>query len=200
MRSFILLPLLAFVPDLPAREKQISWSPRITTATAEGVELQRVYFSDGQTRYALSLDTESQVEEIPGGARFAYRKVPSATFTIRAAESKLPLPPQPKEIETYRRAALAFAPEASGAFADLKEEIDSLSLNGWRSYRLSFTYASYGRRYARSITFLTLENGQQAVLDVKALAAEFAEAVARSDYLIKSWHLLPVRPEAPRGS
>lgn len=200
MRICILLALLAVTAEFQAQERQISWSPRITTTSAEGVELQRVYFSDGQTRYALSLDPECLVEEVPGGARFTYRKVPSAAFIIRASEPKRPLPPEPKELESYRRAALAFAPEAGGAFADLKEEIDTLSINDWRSYRLKFTYASFGRRYARCITFLTLENGQQAVLDVKSLASEFNEAMARSDYLIKSWHRLPVRPAVAQGT
>jgi len=181
-------------------KSEISWTPRITTISAEGAMLTRVYFSDGKNRYALSTDPEIEVEPAGGGAKFTYKKVRSATFLLRAATPKLELPPEAKKIEDYRRAALALAPGGSGDFSQLEESVDSLNINGWRSYRLDFSYNFYGHRHRRSVTFLTLENGQQIVLDTAAEEADFAQAMARSDYLIRSWHRLRAPSAEPPQS
>ena len=152
--------------------------------------LTRVYFSDGKERYALSTDPEIEVEPSEGGAKFTYKKVRSAAFYLKGVTPPLPLPPEPKRIEEYRRAALALAPGGAADFSKLEESVDSLNINDWRSYRLDFSYNFYGHRHRRSVTFLTLLNGQQIVLDTAAEEGEFEQAMARSDYLIRSWHRL----------
>jgi len=179
---------------------EISWTPRITTISAEGAMLTRVYFSDGKSRYAVSTDPEIEVEAAGGGAKFTYKKVRSATFYLKGVNTPLALPPEAKKIEEYRRAALAYAPPGAGDFSKLEESIDSLSINDWRSYRLDFSYNFYGHRHRRSVTFLTLANGQQVVLDTAAEEAEFGLAMARSDYLIRSWHRLPPASSEPPRS
>jgi len=201
MRLRLLITFLAIsASSLLAEEKEINWTPRFITVQAEGAEMQRVFFTDGKTRYGLSLDAETIVTAAEGGAKLAYKRVPSASFTIRDAVEKLPLPPDPKKIEDYRRAALSIGAEGASDFSDLQEQIDSLSINDWRSYRLDFTYNFFGQRHRRSVTYLTFPNGQQAVLTTDALEGEFAQAIARSDHLIRTWHVLPAAGAiAPRS-
>lgn len=198
MRRFhTILILLLSVASLRAQEQEINWTPRFITVESEGAVLERVFFTDGHNRFGISLDAETKVEAGDGGAKLTYKKVPSATFSIHAAARKLELPPDPKVIEDYRRAAMAYAPQGASDFGELQEEIDSLAINDWRSYRLTYSYSFFGRRERRSVTYLTFPNGQQAVLEVAALETEFKEAMGRSEHLIRTWHTLPPSGAAP---
>ena len=86
---------------------------------------------------------------------------------------------------------MAFAPAGATDFSELEDTLEPLNINQWKSYRLTFSYNYFGRRIRHAVTFLTLENGQQAVLDTSAIAKEFTEALVRSDHLIRTWHELP---------
>lgn len=189
LRSVLVAFAALGMPVAWSAEGEISWDPKIATVSMEGASLSRVVFTDGKTNYELSVNTETTVEAGEGGAKFLYRRVPSASFTIRNAAQKLPLPPNPQKLEEYRRAALAYAPPDASDFTKLEETLDPLSINEWQSYRLDFSYNFYGRRARRSVTFLTFPTGQQAVLQTAADEADFAPALARSDRLMKSWHV-----------
>jgi hypothetical protein len=187
-----------FLMLLPtARAGEISWNVQLTQISADGIAVQRAAFSDGEKSYGLSIDDETSAEALGSGSRFTFKGVPSASFTIQPGPIKPVLPINLETIEHYRTAAKGRAPAGIGPLVDLEETRDPLAINRWQSFRLSFTFSQHGQKVRKCVTFLTLANGQQAVLETSAYEAEFKPALERSDYLIRSWHELGLKAATP---
>lgn len=187
-----------FLTMLPlAHAGEISWNVRLTQTSADGITVQRVAFSDGEKSYALSIDDETSAEVVGGGSRFTYKGVPSASFVIQPSPISPVSPFNAETIEHYRTAARMRAPAGVGVLADIEETPDPLNINRWQSFRMSYTYSQHGRKVRKCVTFLTLPNAQQAMLETSAYETEFKAAMERSDYLIRSWHELALKAATP---
>ena len=183
------LPILLLLGS-PLARAEVDWAPLFIVAQSEGVQVQRLYFADGEKKYAVSFDGETSAEADRGGARVTYAKVPSGVFTIHSQNPAIALPADEKLLAEYRKLALARAPEKATDFQMVEETPDALPINRWQSLRFIFTYSLYGHRKQHSVTFLTMADGKQARLETTALAREFDQTQARAEYLIRSWHEL----------
>jgi hypothetical protein len=177
---------------------EINWTPRFATIAVEGGTLQRAVFSDGERNYGFSLDGETRIDSSSNGARITFTRAPSAVFNIGPATSRVVLPSSSEGLAALRNAAHSYVTAGHDEITYLSETADVLAINGWKSHRFQFTYGLHGRRYNHSITFLTFEKGQQVVLSTLAYPKDFEEAMARSDYFIRTWHEVP--KGTPTGS
>ena len=170
---------------------EIDWTPHLNTAYAEGSSVNSVYFSDGPNKYAIILDGETTVEPASGGgAKLTFKRPTSALFKIKAPITKVELPVNPDHAGEYRKLAQAYAPTDVKEFSDFQEIANVYQINHWKSYRVLFTYGHFGQRIRHSITFLTLESGQQVILDVSSYEKDFEEALYRSEHMIRTWYEL----------
>lgn len=194
MRTSLTALFLALLSAVQAGE--ISWNVRLTQTSADGIIVPRVAFSDGAKNYALSIDGETSAEVAGAGSRFIYKRVPSAAFDIQPSPITPVLPFNAETLERYRSAARMRAP-AGLAVTNVEETVAPLNINGWQSFRLSYTFSQHGKKVRKSVTFLTLANGQQAILETSAYETEFKAAMERSEYLIRSWHELDAKAAPP---
>ena len=195
------LPLLSLLLlCAPLARAEVDWTPRFIVAQSEGVEIRRLYFADGEKKYAAAIDAETSAEADRGGARITYSKVPSGVFTIHTQEPPIAFPADEKLLAEYRKLALACAPEKATDFQIVEEVPDALPINHWQSLRFIFTYNLYGHRKQHCVTFLAFPDGKQARLETTALAREFGETQARAEYLIRSWHELAADDIVPPKS
>lgn len=188
--------LAGFSPALSAAD-DIDFRGHVTQILGDGVSRQRLYFSAGEVKYALSLDDYVSSTVSGAGTKFTFKNVKSGEVEIRPSPMTPVLPFAGEDVEKYRKLALTLVPEG-GAEPEITEGVaDPLNVNGWKSYRVSFSYPFFGVIIRKSVTFLTFENGQQALIESSAKEAEFAGLMSRADYLIRTWHVLndkPVRP------
>ena len=198
MKSPHLLSLLLLCA--PVLRADVDWTPRFIVAQAEGVQIQRLYFADGEKKYAVGFDGETSAEADRGGARFTYAKVPSGVFTILPQNPAIALPGDEKLLADCRKLALACAPEKATDFQMIEEAADALPINHWQSLRFIFTYNLYGHRKQHSVTFLTMPDGKQVRLEATALAREFDQTQSRAEHLIRSWHELTTEDLPPPKS
>ncbi len=196
LRPFLSLFLLA----APLARGEIDWTPRFIVTQGEGVQIPRLYFADGEKKYAAAIDAEASAEADRGGVRIAYARVPSGVFTIHPQEPPIAFPADEKLLAEYRKLALACAPEKATDFKIVEETPDALPINRWQSLRFTFTYNLYGHRKQHCVTFLAFPDGKQARLETTALAREFGETQARAEYLIRSWHELSAEDLVPPKS
>jgi hypothetical protein len=194
-RSLLAAVFLSILPLTYGGE--ISWNVRLIQTSAEGILLQRAAFSDGEKDYGLSIDSETTAEVIGSGTRFTFKGVPSATFEIQPSPIAPVLPINGETIERYRAAARMRIPSGVGSVTNLEETLDPLNINRWQSFRVAFTFSQHGQKVRKSVTFLTLANGQQALIETSAYEAEYGPAMERSEYLIRSWHELVPKAVPP---
>lgn len=176
---------------------EIAWNVRLTQTSADGIALQRAAFTDGEKEYGLSIDGETTAEVVGLGTRFTFKGVPSASFEIQPSPIKPVLPFNSETIERYRAAARMRAPAGVGLVTNLEETNEPLNINRWQSFRVTFAFSQHGQKVRKSVTFLTLANGQQALIETSAYEAEHGPAMERSEYLIRSWHELAPSAVAP---
>ncbi len=191
-RYLVLLALLCLQSFSRA---EIDWTPHINTTFTEGTSVNSVYFTEGKDKYALILDGETTVEAVNGSAKMTFKKPTSAVFKIRPPIAKVALPVPPDQAAEYRKLALAYAPSDVSEFSSVEEVANIYEINHWKSYRVLFTYGHYGQRIRHSITFLTLESGQQVILDISAYEKDFPEALYRAEHLIRTWYELELTPQ-----
>lgn len=171
-------------------QAEISWTPHLSTVFAEGTSVVSVYFSDTNKKYAVLLNTETNVEAAGGGAKITYNRIKSAVFKIREPIKRVEFPIAPDLTAEYRKYALAYAPKEVSEFSNFEEASSIYQINNWKSYRVSFSYGLYGQRIRHCITFLTLESGQQVILDLSSYEKEFPSALELSEHMIRTWHEL----------
>jgi hypothetical protein len=165
---------------------EIDLKPRVEI-TGGGL-LERVFFSDGPTNFAVTLDGETKVSSEEGQALFRFTPFSQATMRLRLTPMKQPLPFDEKNLAEYVKAAEALLPGLAEGRELTWQGDNVLPVNGWQSHRFLYTYQVGGVSYEESITFLTLENGQQMVIQTGAQRKDFTTVLARADDMFRRWH------------
>jgi hypothetical protein len=148
----------------------------------------RAYFADGDKKYAVTLDSETQLSEADGGALFRFTNVPQATMLLRHTPLDKLLPFDTASLTIYLKAAKALLPQGSED-AILEAQIaNPLPINQWRSYRFVLSYTIANSQMRDSFTFLNLTDGQQILVQTTARLNFFKAISERADDIIRRWH------------
>ena len=178
------LALLGLVAG-PARA-ELDLTPR-RLLTGGGL-VERIYFADGNTKFAVTLDGETKVTPAEGGALFRFTTFSQASMRL----GKTPLEKHPPfdeaSLPDYTKAAAALLPASAEKPELLWQGPGALPVNHWQTYRFLYRYHVAGLLYRESITFLTLESGQQIVIHTGAQSKDFDVIAARADDMIRRWH------------
>lgn len=194
---FAFLATLGLLLLPAAHGADIRWTVRFTETFAEGILLQRASFTDGEKTFGISMDDETTAVASGTGTDFTFKGVPSAVFRIGPSPLAPAQPFTAEHLERYRTAAKMRVPPGIDTIADFAETADPLALNRWKSFRVAYTFSHHGKKIRKCVTFLTLKSGQQAMLETSAYVGEFAAAMERAEYLIRSWHELEPQAAAP---
>lgn len=152
----------------------------------------RAYFADGDKKYAVTLDSETQLSEADGGALFRFTNVPQATMLLRNTPLPKVLPFDAASLPEYLKAAQALLPHLAEEVTLDAQAANVLPINKWRTYRFVFSYLIAGSQVKESITFLNLDDGQQIVVQTGSRKNAFDGIASRADDIIRRWHeMLP---------
>lgn len=179
----------------------IDLTPRYIDTYLEGVVFHRLYFTDGEKKFVLSLNRETEVTPDSGGALFRFPKVPDATFLVIRSR----LSPTDKfegaTLERYRESAKRLVP-VSGRGSAIREEISNpFPINNWVSHRIILTYEIGAVKHVQSVTFLNLNETDQVALITSAPEKDFEEAAHRSHQIFRTWQpMLPGDEKPVRGN
>ena len=186
------LPLLtiALVAGLAiTATAELDLKPHYTNA---GGLVRRAYFADGEKKYAVTLDSGTQLSEADNGALFRFTNVPQATMLLRRTPLPKVLPFDAESLPAYTKAAQALLPASAEDVVIEAQKANVLPINKWHTYRFVFTYRIGSGQMKESITFLNLDDGQQIVVQTGSRLATFEGIAARADDIIRRWHeMLP---------
>lgn len=195
MKALLLIVFL--VTGLSLTVRAIDLVPRYVSTMDDGVVSQRPYFADGDKKYAIKLDSESKLTESEDGALFSFEKFPGATMRLRRS----PLHPEmtfgAEYLERYQQAACGLLPGGAQEVALVEKTPNPLPINGWQSYRFTFSYRIANQTRRQSITFLDLTPTEQIVMQTAASERDFNEISGRAFNIIRRWHEVMPEDERP---
>ncbi len=171
----------------------IELAPRFITTYQEGVAIRRPYFADGDKKYAVTVDGETEVREYEGGALFTFKRMVGAQLRLRPSPMPATAAFTPETLVRYRAAARKLLPAAAESVAAEGETLDALPINGWRAFRMLFSMQLPGGAARESVTFLNLDAEQQIVVQTSSRRDDWEAADERAFDIIRRWHEL--RPE-----
>jgi hypothetical protein len=148
----------------------------------------RAQFVDGDKKYAVTLDKETRLAAEDKGATFRFTGIPQASMKLRPSPLPKILPFEPEGLVEYQKAALALLPVSAEKPVLESQEPNVWPINEWKSHRFVFTYTIAGASFRESITFLTLNAGQQIVVQTGGQQANFDAIAQRAEKIIRRWH------------
>jgi hypothetical protein len=185
MKRTILLALFSVVGSSLA---DVELKPHFYATKFGNAALRRAYFADGDKKYAVTLDQETEVVSEGDGALFKFSSMPQASIQLK----KSPLPPNsgfdPAVLPTYDKAAQAMIDSTARDLTSEAIGLDVLPFNRWRSYRINFKYTIASTPIRQSYTFMNLSPEQQVIIVVTAKEKDFAEVLGRADDIFRRWH------------
>ena len=193
-RSSLLLSLLA-LPLLHA--SALDLTPRWTDTAIDGVPQRRLYFADGDKKFMLSIDRETEVAARFGGASFKFTKLPDIDLIIVPSRFKPSDPFDEQKLVEYREAARSLLPARGRSAETVEEQSNPVPINGWKSFRVKLRFTMDSRTYAQEVTFLNVSETDQIVLVTSAPEREWAEASDRSWQIVRSWQEMLPGDELP---
>ena len=184
------LPCIALLIGLTLSAKaQLDITPHYYKA---GGIIGRAYFKDGDKKYAVTLDSETQLSEANGGTLFRFTNVPQASMLLRHTPLPKVLPFDAASLPEYLKAAQALLPRLAEEVTLDEQAANVLPINKWRTYRFVFSYLIAGSQLKESITFLNLDDGQQILVQTSSRLSFFKAISERADDVIRRWHeMLP---------
>lgn len=184
---------------LAASAAALDLTPQIVTTLVGNYEVRRACFLDGDKKYAVSLDGETELTGHSGMALFNFSKFPRAVMRMASSPLKPEVSFDGENLDQYRAAATRLLLQGAEQAVLEREDAGVLPVNQWTSRRFTFVYRFTGTVMRESVTFLNFDGKQQLVLQTRALEADFAAISARADDIIRRWH--EFRPqEATEGN
>jgi hypothetical protein len=182
--------MVPFLLSLGSSLAAIDLTPRFLAQEADGTTTSRPYFTDGNKRFGIKIDSETKVIPYDNGALFRFKNFPDARMQLLHSpveagpfnEERLPL---------CEAAARKLLPEGAAEVVLIESTSDPIPLNDWTSYRFTFSYRSAGQARRQSITFLNLDPATQIIMQVAAREKNFELIGRRSFDIIRRWHEVP---------
>jgi hypothetical protein len=197
MKRTILTAFLALLLTLSPAFAELSLSPRLVTLDFAGNPVRRAYFMDGNKKFAVSLDNETELVTQGDGALFRFSKLPLATVEMRRSPVKPGTPFTPEVISQYAKVARELLAPGAQIWPEEPMVLDPLPINDWKTCRFNFFYHVGGSPVRTDVTFIEMDEKTQIVVITGGRADDFSVVRARSDDIIRRWH--EVTPEAELG-
>jgi hypothetical protein len=175
----------------------VDFTPRFIDIFNEGTTIRRLYFTDGDKRYLLSLNRETEVVPDAGGALFKFAKVPSATFLVVRSRHSPVDKFEGATLDRYRESAKRLLPVGTRGAVILEETPDVYPINDWKSYRIVLSYNVGPVIHLQSVTFLNMNDADQVALITAAPEKDFTEAAHRSFQIFRTWQEMLPGDEKP---
>jgi hypothetical protein len=166
----------------------IDLAPKFTVTNVDGVPIRRPYFVDGEKKFAVTTDHETELREYEGSASFGFTKFPRAVMRLRPSPLTADIPFDDLNLPRYRQSISSFLMPESEKVAIESEQRDVLPINDWQSHRFVVRYELAGTPMRESITFLNLSPQQQIVVQIRAGDTDFTTVTARSEDILRRWH------------
>ena len=165
-------------------------SPRFVSTISDGVIIRRPFFTDGDKKYSVTLNMETELTPFEDGALFRFVKLSHAEMRLRPSPMSVDLKFEPENQEQYEAAAKKLLPpDAEGVMLDQVTQ-NPLPINGWSGVRFTFRYRMPMGEVRESITFLNILPTQQVVIQTGSMARDFADVSDRAFDIIRRWHEL----------
>ncbi|MEQ1850833.1 MAG: hypothetical protein ABMA01_04485 [Chthoniobacteraceae bacterium] len=182
--AFLLLALgavPAFALDL---------TPQFITTRAEGAVITRPYFADGEKKYALTLDTETDLLPGEGGPLFRFTKLGQADMRWRLSPFRVDVKFEGEALAAYERSARSNLPALAESVVLEGQVPNPWPVNGWQGHSFIFKFKTASGEVRQSVTFLNIIPGQQIVVTIASMAKDFEDAAGRGYDTIRRWHEL----------
>ena len=199
MKRHCLLLSLISLPLFQATALDLT--PRWIDTAIDGVPKRQLYFADGDKKFMLSIDRETEVGARFGGASFRFPKLPDIDFIIMPSKFKPADVFDEAKLVEYREAARSLLPARGRSSETVEEQSNPIPINGWKSFRVKLRFTMDSRTYAQEVTFLNVSESDQVVLVTSAPERDWTEATERSWQILRSWQeMLPGDASAASGS
>lgn len=172
-------------------------TPRLVTLDFGGVPVHRAYFMDGDKKFAVTMDNETELSAHGDGAIFRFSRIPLATVELHPSPLKAGTSFAPENITQYTKAARQFIAANAEVWSEEPVVFEPLPINGWKSCRFNFFYHVGGSPIRADVTFIDLNPREQIVVVTGGTANSYANVRSRSDDIIRRWH--EVTPEVESG-
>jgi len=165
-------------------------SPQFITIVSDGIAIRRPYFSDGDKKYALTLNIETELTPFEDGALFRFVKLSQAEMRLRPSPLGVDTAIEDASKDKYEEAARKLLPQDAAEVVLDQVTFDPLPINGWKGIRFLFHYRLPSGEMRESLTFLNIIPTQQVVVQTASLAKDFSDASDRAYDIIRRWHEL----------
>lgn len=185
------LPLLAAVASLAtagAAHADLDLTPRYKAIDLGGAVIQRIYFSDGNKHFAVTINADMEVGAAGGGATFRFKTIPLADMSLRPSPMPATVPFSPERLPEYRRIAREQLGRNAEILKEEQPEMDVLPVNGWTSLRVNFTTRQAGLAFKTDVTFLNVSKSQQIIIVTSSKEGNFLDVRSRAHKIMNRWH------------
>jgi hypothetical protein len=185
MQRTILLASFTLVATCLA---DVDLKPHFYTTNLGAAALRRAYFADGDKKFAVTLDQETEVLSEGDGTLFKFASMPQASIQLKRSSLPAATGFEATALPTYGKTAQGMIDPTARDLVSEPGVLNVLPFNKWRSYRLNYSYSIAGAPIHQSYTFLNLSADQQVVIVVTAKEKDFAEVLSRADDIFRRWH------------
>ncbi|MDB6175220.1 MAG: hypothetical protein JWL59_4531 [Chthoniobacteraceae bacterium] len=180
-----------------AAASAIDLTPRYVTTASDGVRSRHPCFLDGNKKYAVTLDSETELLPGEGAAIFNFTKFRRAVMKLTQSPLKPSLGSDLVDLALYRKTAERLLPDGAIHPVIVSEDSEVLPINRWRSKQLVFDYEFAGAQMRESVIFLELNPTSQIIVQIRAGEADFTTVSSRGLSIIRRWH--EVTPDLEHG-
>ena len=197
-----LRPSLLCLLALPIfRAAAIDLTPRWVDTAFDGIPQRQLYFADGDKKFLLSIDKETEVSARYGGANFRFPKFPDIDLIVMPSEFTPNDAFDKTKLAEYREAAKKLLPVRARSAEIAEETTNPLPINNWKSFRVQLRFTMDSRVCVQTVTFLNLNERDQILVVTSAPERDWNEAWARSWQIVRSWQeMLPGDEGPPSGN
>lgn len=164
-------------------------TPSFVTTLSDGVAIRRPYFSDGDKKYSVTINVETELTPYEDGALFRFIKLSRAEMRLRPSSFSTEIK-FADNLDRYQEAARKLLPQDAENIVLDQQMANPLPINAWQSHRFIFSYSSPSGQVRQSITFLNILPKQQVIVQITSMAKDFPDASERGHDIIRRWHLL----------
>lgn len=165
-------------------------SPSYINMQADGITIRRPYFSDAGKKYAITMDSETELKSYDDGALFTFIKFSHAEMRLRPSSFSVEEKFVPDTLARYEEAARKLLPQIAENVTLIEQVKNPWPINRWQSHRFVFKYTTAAGEAHESITFLNITPIQQVIVQMYASARDFQDVAARGSDIIRRWHEL----------
>ena len=165
-------------------------TPNFASVASDGIVLTNPYFKDGAKKYGVILNMDTELSTYGDGAKFKFTKLDHAEMILRRSPFDVNVKFGPDTLDGYEQAARKMLPQMAEGVTLEKQVKNPLPMNAWESHRFIFKYSTTAGVARESITFLNILPNEQVVMQVYAKDAQFENAAARADDVIRRWYEL----------